>query len=280
MNLFETTNIDFTYVGDYDNEGEFHGAGVFRIDEKKSCFRGVCKDQEYGKLSGWFEHGVLQGVIVLTSQDSYQITYANVKDGIVHSIVITTGLRANTYRGNIPKKKDLHPSSESMRQNGVARLARFVNGKLDGPVWLGLLGYPAPTQGFLYGKLNKKSQFTGDDLAYIYSFGRLALVGKFEDKYMKSARKANIVKAKCENSLLTLEFSEPTGPELYYDLPSNSSLGTTPLVRDPYEQMTIELQNSTVPVAGHGIFAIRDVKVGEVLAFYNGMEYVDEQVVN
>ncbi len=278
LNLFETTSLEFSYFGEKNADGQFHGAGVFKIDDKQSCYRGVCKAQEYGKLSAWFEDGVPQGLVLLTSTDNYQITYINVRDGIVHSIVITTGLRPS-YKNNIPKvPRTLNPQVQMLRQNGVARLAKFVNGKIEGPVWSGLLGFPAFTQGFIYGFRDKKTgEMTGDDIAYIYPGGRVALKGRFEDRYMKAARETDITRAICKDNLLTLEFGEQRGPTFYYDLPSNFSLGSMPLVRDPYELQTVELWPSTVPGAGHGIFAKRNLTAGEVVAFYNGMQYMDEQ---
>ena len=47
-----------------------------------------------------------------------------------------------------------------------------------------------------------------------------------------------------------------------------------PLVRDPYEVMTIKLGKSSIPDSGEGIFAVRDIKAYELLALYNGYQLV------
>jgi hypothetical protein len=80
-----------------------------------------------------------------------------------------------------------------LANNGVGYLASFRNGRIDSPVWFGMVGEPVVAQSFLYGQLNKKGKLTGDDIAYIYPDYLTALVGKFEDKTMKSGRESKIV---------------------------------------------------------------------------------------
>ena len=44
-----------------------------------------------------------------------------------------------------------------------------------------------------------------------------------------------------------------------------------PLVsKDEYEAETVEVQISTIPNSGEGLFALRDIKQGEVVSFYSG----------
>lgn len=44
-----------------------------------------------------------------------------------------------------------------------------------------------------------------------------------------------------------------------------------PTVRDPYESRTVEVRESRVPGAGEGLFAVRDVGVGESVAYFAGV---------
>ena len=155
---------------------------------------------------------------------------------------------------------------KELRDNGIGFLGLFKNGKLDGPVWHGLIGEPVLGQGFLYGHLNKKGKLTGDDVAYIYPDYVTSLVGQFEDKIMKSARESKITQLTCVDGLIQAKFSRPAenSVSFYYDQATNETLGTMLLVRDPYEAKTVELKDSLIPNAGQGIFAIRDIPRGQV----------------
>ena len=189
-----------------------------------------------------------------------------VKDGIVHSLVIEMGLKP-IYPFNIDPPYMQQNSVQSFINNGIAFIGIFRNGKADGPVWYGMVAEPYIAQGFLYGQLNKKGKLTGDNIAYIYPDYLTALVGKFEDQKMKSARESKITQIICKDGIIQASFSKPQedSVEFFYD-PSNSEyMGAMPLVRDPYEKKNIELHESRIAGAGHGIFAIRNIPKGQVL---------------
>ena len=163
----------------------------------------------------------------------------------------------------------------------MGRIVQFLNGKLDQdqPAWQGLMGNPLQAQGFLYGPLGRNEKMSGDNVAYIYPSARLALVGKFKDNYMISAREAHITKASCQDNLISLEFSPPEGPEFYFDAGTNVSMGSMPLIKDPYEVLTVKLDTSNVPGSGQGIFAVRDIEPNEVIALYNGFHFAGKAEV-
>ena len=84
---------------------------------------------------------------------------------------------------------------------------------------------------------------------------------------MKSARESTITQIICKDGIIQASFSKPQedSVEFFYD-PSNSKyMGAMPLVRDPYEKKNIELHESRIAGAGHGIFAIRNIPKGQVL---------------
>ena len=110
----------------------------------------------------------------------------------------------------------------------------------------------------------------------LYSGAKLALLGKFKSNIMLAGQRANILKATCKDNLVSLQFSEPKGPKFHLSIGTNDSLGDMPLVRDPYEVMTIKLGESTIPNSGKGIFVIRDIKANELLAMYNGYQPVGD----
>lgn len=51
---------------------------------------------------------------------------------------------------------------------------------------------PDDHDGWLYGRLDAGSRFTGDDIAYVYADFKLALVGRFDDEVMTAARETRI----------------------------------------------------------------------------------------
>jgi hypothetical protein len=280
LNLHEPFAISFKYVGDYDNANQLSGFAILKISPKADCFRGVCKEGKHGQLMGEFVNGVLQGKVRLTTVDENQITYVSVKDGVVHGMVITFGI-STQYQYNVGYHITNHKNNPTgnLKQRGVAEVSRFLNGKQVGQVWYGLLGYPSATQGYLYGQLDKKGRLTGNNIAYIYPRGKMALVGRFEDMYMKSGQKADIIKVTCKDNVLNVEFSKPVPevPSFHFDLPSRESFGSMPLFPDPYEESTVMVKTSTIPNAGHGLFAKRNISPNEVVAFYTGMQFTKDE---
>ena len=183
----------------------------------------------------------------------------------------------------LPTRKDMSKSKFFHKQKGVGRIAKFLNGHLsDDQAWQGLFGNPLRAQGFMYGNLGKNGKMSGDNIAYIYPGARLALIGKFKDNYMVSGRKATIQKATCQDNLISLEFSnpDPYQEEFYFDAGTNVSMGSLPLAKDPYEEMTVKLDTSSVPDSGQGIFAVRDIEADEIVALYNGFHFAGKREVD
>jgi len=263
----ESYPIEFFYFGDLDEDGLFHGQAILKPTTYQSCYKGQCKVSPIGQLFGTFEHGLLQGPVVIHSPLLDGTTYFIAKDGIVHSLVISIGLKPIYPYVEDHKSAGLDRIM-AMADKGVSFLGLFRNGKPEGPVWFGMIGEGVVAQPFLYGHLNKKGKLTGANIAYIYPDYLTALVGKFEDKIMKAAREAKITQVTCQDGLIQAKFSQPDEDSaiFFYDPPSNTSLGSAAmlLVRDPYEKRTVELQESLIPGAGHGVFALRDIPNGQV----------------
>ena len=63
-------------------------------------------------------------------------------------------------------------------------------------------------------------------------------------------------------------------PTLAYSPPSYNSFGPPPTQRDPYEDNTVEVKPSSIrnngTSIGDGLFTKRNIKNGEVIAFYSG----------
>lgn len=212
-------------------------------------------------------------MVIIYFLDGYQTTIFAAKDGIVHSLVITYGLRPIYPTVDNPKHYKVGTMTR-LATEGISYIAQFKNGKRVGPVWIGLVGDPILAQGFLYGLPDKKTgKLTGDDIVYIYPDYKTVLRGRFEDKIMKSARLAKVTTARCTDGMLHLGFSEPdpSSQVYFYDPASGTSMGSMWSVKEPLEDMLIEIGESTIPNSGQGIFAKVDIPERKVVAFYHGL---------
>ena len=139
---------------------------------------------------------------------------------------------------------------------GVGTVARFVDGKPQGNIWKGMIGYYLYSGGvpYMYGPLGNRrgNNITGDEVAYMYPGYKSALVGKFDNNYMVAAKYAHVKSAKCEDNFMTVEFEDPAedGPEYTYDPATNETIGKFPTLEDPYEAETVEVRQSNIEGAG------------------------------
>ena len=63
------------------------------------------------------------------------------------------------------------------------------------------------------------------------------------------------------------------GPAVSLSVSTRESVGPQPLVRDPYERTVCQVRSSQLEAGGEGLFAVRNIARGEIVAFYNGVRY-------
>ena len=285
FNLYQNMQLTFLYNGLLDDQDQFHGYAILRILPEQYCFKGRCQFVPYESLRGYFNHGVLNGFVSITSSDDNVVTFTTVQDGIVHGMVMTLGLANHYPLEKATLNSHLHNNhfkskTELAILTGVEKVAKFVNGKLstNAKVWQGLFSTPRSTQGYLYGQIQTNNgQVGGINEAYVYPGARLALVGRFKNNHMESAQASKITRITCSNNVLKVEFSQPYGPKLHFNPSTNETIGEMPLVPDPYEEITVKVDTSGVPNSGNGLYAVRNIKKGEVFSFYNGLRYTDKE---
>ena len=277
INLDKQADLTFRHYGDLDARGRFHGYTILEISQTGvNCVRGKCQEIEIDSIRGNFEYGQPTGLFWISMNQEHQFTVFKIKEnGIIHGLVVTKGIMP-AY--GLPQRVD-HKTTikhiSPIKMQGIGKLQMFNNGRLSTQEWSyrGLFSYITTRgQGYLYGPM-ENGKMSNDNMAYIYPFARLALVGKFVNNKMVSAQAAQITKAICKNNMLKLEFSQPTGPKFHYNLSTWNYIGDMPLVRDPYETLTVRLDISSVPNSGQGLYAARNISKDEVVAFYNGIRY-------
>ena len=173
------------------------------------------------------------------------------KDGVIHGPARQIGMKK--FR-------------EFRRQ--LLFIGRYRNGEPSGPCWEYREG-----GGFVYGVPDDSGKFTGNDIAFIYPDMSTALLGNFVDGVMDGAREVTIeaVSKDSDQIMKVADFSKPTGPSLKYSRATKTSMGENLLASDPYERRMIVCRRSDVDGAGEGLFAVRDLPVGTIAAFYNGV---------
>ena len=162
LNYFEVgIDLTFEYIGTLDSRKRFHGQSQMKIEPNQQCIRGVCSTHAYQSIHGTFIHGVLNGSTVLTSDNGNLVTYLPIKEGVVHGIVLTYGLK-NLYP--LPVRPDKSQSRFYSKRNEIGQLVRFRNGRMDSdyPSWQRLFGTRRSVQGFLYGKVGSNGKMSGD----------------------------------------------------------------------------------------------------------------------
>ena len=286
FNFLGTELLEFDYVGYKDEEGRFSGYSEIQVAKKQTCYRGACRVPEVFRIFGHFVEGVLQGPVYLSFRGNAQTTVGVVKDGYFHGLVATFGLTPLLpHIVNERRAKTGH--AYSFANEGLAMLARFVGGvPVKGePVFRGMIALQ-DNPGFLYGVTEdtKSLNFTGDDVAYVYPNYESALVGRFEENVMKSARYSHVETYHCVNGVPRLTFREVTDrslPSFEYDPPDNKTVSKTPLVRDPYEEELIEVRKSVEVtesnVPEEGVFAVKDLEADRFFGLYAGLQYDEEQ---
>ena len=161
---------------------------------------------------------------------------------------------------------------------GTHFFGRFRNGQVVGPFWIGLI-----RNGYIHGIADDNGKATGNDIAFIYPDGVTALKGYFENRFMKKAKNVDVEEYACDDSgmLVVKQFSEPLSEEEYfYDPPTNESFGGGPYhIKDPYEDKTVELAPSKVPLGGDGVFLKRDIPHGRISCFYSLFLYRGEDQI-
>ena len=84
-------------------------------------------------------------------------------------------------------------------------------------------------------------EFTGDGIAFVYPDLKTALVGTFEKGIMISGYPAALKTVEIISDIAEPVFSVLDGPTVGYCRSSGESIGEAPLVRDPYEETTVQV---------------------------------------
>ena len=133
-----------------------------------------------------------------------------------------------------------------------------------------------PEGAFYFDQIEVKTN-TSTEGVYIYPDWNSCVIGTWTDFILNRGHYCQIIET-CyndEGEVLNIKTKvKENSPTLTYSPPSYNSFGSPPTQRDPYEDNTVEVKPSTIrnngTSVGDGLFVKRNVKKGEVIAFYSG----------
>lgn len=232
----------------YENKDTFMGVFINGIKNRKGIHTYSTRDDGTEKIEGEWVNGVLNGEIRATLVNTGWIE-GYYKDGVPHGFFREFGPR---WRG-VP----------TLRMVG-----RYYKGILRGIVWKGMYD----KSGWVVGKVDEKGTFTGEDLAYIYPDMKMAIRGEFKDEKLVCGQVCELLGVVTEDGIKKPIFSEGTGQVYEYENPSIRNIALHPLLRDPWENERVYVDESNLPQGGEGLFAKKDFETGEIVALYNGIK--------
>ena len=136
---------------------------------------------------------------------------------------------------------------------------------LLGDGWQGAYYYPSPS--------SPTSQ--GEERAglYLYPDYYTAVLGQWRQHVLQTGQVTVLLSACREGAGWSLSWASPqsSSPAITYSPPSHFSYGVSPTSTDPYEARTVTVARSGTAEANEGLFTVREVLAGEVVAFYSGL---------
>ena len=108
-------------------------------------------------------------------------------------------------------------------------------------------------------------------MVFIYPDLKTVLVGQFKNGIMIHSRPAKIIAERCNDGIKEIKISKikSDAPTFKYRRPTNKDIGDQPTIMDPYEKQIVYV--NTTDWGDDGLFAKRDIKKGELVAYYNGL---------
>ena len=100
---------------------------------------------------------------------------------------------------------------------------------------------------------------------------KTAYIGKFENGEMISAKRTKIIKERCHLGMKEIKLAKPKKDAsiVKFTRPNRIRFGDNPGIVDPFEQNHVFVK--TTKLMGDGLFARKNITVGNVVAYYSGL---------
>ena len=148
----------------------------------------------------------------------------------------------------------------------VTFLGQYRHGRCVGQCWQWCEG-----GGWLTGQVDTRGAMTGDNVAFVYPDLSTCLHGQYDNGVAVSVRAGLVTSVNMDNDIATPHLVTTSPESVTHSVSTMSSVGPGPLTPDPYESRTCQVRSSQVEGGGDGLFTVRNIKKGEIVAFYNGV---------
>jgi hypothetical protein len=167
---------------------------------------------------------------------------------------------------SVDEQEVLHGFFREIQWDKVTLIGLYIKGQRSGIYWQQLDG-----NAYKVGISDGAKIMT-----YIYPNLNSAIYGSVDSEdHLRSGQFAQVTELKSYNNGLPVPKVKlfNIGTRYTYDPPSSIVISKSPLLRDPYEQQTCYIDQSTIhPEAGEGIFAKRLLSKGSLVAIFSGVK--------
>lgn len=161
----------------------------------------------------------------------------------------------------------------------VVTIAEFIDGKPTGIAWQ--WKSRRFEDGFLYGHVDDRGMFTGDNITFIYPDLRSGITGKFFNGKLMAGVEVEITGEKCSGGIKEISFrTVEKRKEIVWkkENMNDTYIGMHPTVRDPFERRSTYIGESALPGSGEGIFAKRYFLPGKLVSYFSGLKVKQSQI--
>ena len=128
-------------------------------------------------------------------------------------------------------------------------------------------------EGFLYGEVDRRGQFTNGEVVFVYPDFLTGLRGKFLHGVLVDATAVDIVGERCKGGIKEI-LVEPIARDAdvkWERMEANHwFIGQHPQVTDPYEKKSVYVKRSLIPGSEEGLFARRAFLPGDIVSYFAG----------
>ena len=219
------------------------------------------------RVRGRFRNGLREGQCeVRLSEGEVESIKGEYREGRLAGrarVVFSSGQTIDGYF----KAGLLHGFARYFDQKGRLTFAgNHRSGVAEGTCWQIVRG-----GGSVVGLVDHEGHLTGEHITYLYPDYTTALHGTFSRGVMVSARECLVERLLEEESgVLVPVLGEKSSTSHVRQSRADTDFGLLPTLRDPYEAKMVEIRGSGIDGANEGLFALQDIEMNTVIAFYNG----------
>ncbi|XP_059082047.1 histone-lysine N-methyltransferase SETD7-like [Tigriopus californicus] len=225
----------------------------------------LCYSLKILKVTGQFNDGKLSGSAKVDFTDGSWMR-GNFVKGVLHGLVRKFWCKFGDCEYFESKKWSV---PEHLKE-----ISWYRNGVRTGFAWEFLRG-----GGMMAGEVNEIGELSGPEVSYLYPDKYTMLVGKAIKGQFQSGRESRLSGIEYHNEIIAVPLHlKAQGPLFVREVSNKTHMASNDNSlhqSDPYEKQFVSVQDSTVRGSGRGVFLKKDVPMGMIIGFYNGVRMSD-----